>query len=111
MPSSRWVFPVPVGPYRTSGLAPAPGSSTAAWAEAWATRLHGPTTKSARNRQRRLFGVRAVYRDARGLGFGSGWGGGSSFALSWAAFLPSFRAGGGAGTSSASGWWAWNSSG
>jgi hypothetical protein len=81
-------LPVPTGPWKTSGLAPSPGASTTLKAEAWATRLQGPTTKSPRRCQRRL---RAVFAGRVALMTVAGAG-----APTWGAVLPWPQSGGGA---------------
>ena len=70
MPSSRCVLPVPTGPCSTSGLAASPGASTTLRAEAWATRLHGPTTNSLSRCQRRAFALARPWSPARRLRLG-----------------------------------------
>src|SRR5262245_31052548 len=67
----------------TSGFAPSPGSSTTLRADAFATRLHGPTTNPLRNFDRRpvlpeltaratATSTSGSARFALGFGFGTG---------------------------------------
>src|SRR5579871_1459293 len=75
----------------TSGFGPWPGSSTTLRAAAWATRLHGPTTKSVRWCQRRLrgSGVRdpGSAEDVRGAAVFRGAGGSKMVGSGEACFL------------------------